>query len=277
LIYKHFFSKIERCSINNTFINHLDGGKRPGIAGITAIAGLSSIAVNFLTPLFLFRYWQRRERADLILFFILVLTSAIELVAIAYSSFILGDAAYYHPAIQKRLISDFNVISVMHNTFYYAFAYPLFGHSKLLAYVGAAILLGTGYLARSSMRDYWMFLGAVLLLTSLSVVSSMGMRGGARYAYSASVIISLLMLACSFDLRIPRVARVTASILLSASILYWSFHYSYISNYRNPQWPRWSEEVKAWRSDPSRKLQAHPVWEGQTANGLVWSVELPPK
>ena len=33
LIYKHFFSKIKRRLIKNTFINHLYRTKRPGIAG----------------------------------------------------------------------------------------------------------------------------------------------------------------------------------------------------------------------------------------------------
>ncbi len=245
--------------------------------GVAAIAGLSSVAVNFLAPLFLLRYRQRRERADLVLFFILASTTAIELAAIAYSSFILGDAAYYH-ASQRRVISDFNAISVMNNIFYYAFAYPLFGHSKLLAYVGAAALLGTGYLARASMRDHWVFLGAVLLLSSLSVVSSMGMHGGPRYAYSASVIISLLMLAYSFNSRIPRAARITASILLIASITYWSLHYmDGLRDFRDPRWPTWSEEVRTWRTDPSIKLQAHPIWQDQTDEGLVWSVKLPPE
>jgi len=37
LIYKRFFSKIERCSINNTFINHLDGRKRPGITELPVV------------------------------------------------------------------------------------------------------------------------------------------------------------------------------------------------------------------------------------------------
>jgi len=250
--------------------------RRIGFAA-AAIAGLSSVAANFLTPLFLLRYRQRRERADLVLFFILLSTSAIELAAIAYSSFILGDAAYYHPS-QKRALSDFHAISFLHNVMYYAFAYPLFGHATLWAWIGTAALLATGYMAKGTMRDYWVFLGAVLLLTSLSVVSSMRMQGGPRYAYSAAVILVLLLLAYSFDLRIPKAARVIAYTLLSASIAYWSWQYkSEMHDFRNPHWPAWSEEVRAWRLDPGRKLQAHPVWEDQTAIGLVWSVELPRK
>lgn len=242
--------------------------------GVVAIAGLSSVAVNFLTPLFLLRYRQRRERADLGLFFILASTSVIQLLAIAYSTFVLGDAAYYHP-IQRRTLFDFDALSVLHRLIYYAFAYPLFGFSGLWSWFGAALLLGIGYLARGAIRPYWVFLGAVLLLTSLSVVSSMGMQGGPRYAYSSAVILTLLLLALTLDSRISGGGKIIAVILFTTSIAYWSTNYrSGMDGFRNPHWPSWANEVKAWRLDPTRKLQVHPVWESQTAIGLVWSLEL---
>jgi hypothetical protein len=245
--------------------------------GVAAVSGLSSVAANFLTPLFLFRYWQRRERADLVLFFILALTSAIQLAAIAYSLLVLGDAAYYHPASQRRVMTDIHAIPVIFNVFYYAFVYPIFGFSRLgiLGWIGAAALLCAGYLARASTRDHWIYFGAILLLTSLSVVTSMGMHGGPRYAYSASVIVALLLLTYSFNSSLPKVARLTAGILLTTSIAYWSLHYkSGLDYFRDPRWPTWSEEVRAWRSDPTKELQAHPIWRDQTAQGVVWSLTL---
>ncbi|CAG9932806.1 conserved membrane protein of unknown function [Candidatus Nitrotoga arctica] len=244
---------------------------------VTVLAGLSSVAANFLAPLFLLRYLHRREKADLVLFFILASTVAIQLVAIGYSSLVLGDLAYAHPS-QARFSSQFHALSVLHKVVYYAVVYPLFSDSGAWGWFGAAVLLITAYLARRILRDQWEFYVAILLLTALSVVSSLGMQGGPRYAYPVAVILALLLVAYSSDLRIPRVARVTAGILLSASIAYWSWHYkSGMDNFRNPRWPAWSDEVKAWGLDPGRKLQAHPVWDSQTAIGLVWSVELPPK
>ena len=51
MIYKHFFSKIKRCLIKNTFINHLYRTKRPGIAAaaakrLEAVANIPSILIT---------------------------------------------------------------------------------------------------------------------------------------------------------------------------------------------------------------------------------------
>jgi hypothetical protein len=240
--------------------------------GVTAIAGLSSVAANFLTPLFLLRYWQRRDRADLILFFILASTSIIQFLAIAYWF------SNPEPAGPTRFPSNFHPFFILLRIIYYAFAYPLFGGAWLLAWSGAAVLLVIGYQARILMRDHWVFPGAILSLTSLSIISSIDMQGGPRYAYSAAVILILQLLTYSCDLRLPKATKKTAAVLLSLSMVYWSLHYkSGMTPFRDPNWPAWSDEVKAWRLDPDRKLQAHPIWEGQTAKNIVWSVKLPTK
>lgn len=241
--------------------------------GVVAIAGLSSVTANFLTPLFLLRYRQRREHADLVLFFILAATSSIQLLAIAYS--------FYHPepmAGAPRFPSDSDSLVILRQIIYYAFAYPLFGRAKAVAWIGAALLLVIGYRARSSVRDQWIFPGAVLLLTILSVLSSMGMQGGPRYAYSAAVILALQLLTHSCDPRLSKAIRKAFTILLCLSIAYWSLHYkSGMNRFRDSHWPVWSDEVKAWRLEPGRKLQVHPIWPSQTVNNVVWSVELPPE
>lgn len=244
---------------------------------IAAVAGLSSVAVNFLAPLFLLRYLQHRVRADRILFYILLFTSTIQLLAITYSFFYLGAAAYYHPT-QSRAISEFHLIPLLSKILFYSFAYPFFGFAAFWGWLGALVALCVAFMARSIRQDIWMFPAAIILLTSLSILSSLGMLGGPRYAYSAAVILLLHLMNYSFNNEIPTIARKASSILIAASIAYWAVHFlSGLDNFRDPQWPIWSEEVKKWHANPNRSLQAHPIWANQTAQGLVWAINLPPE
>jgi len=247
--------------------------KRRVMYVVVAVAGLSSVAANFLTPLFLVRYWQRRDRSDLLLFVILALTSAIQVWAIIYAIVLHRDVAS-----QARFPGGIDVRFVVHNIFHYMFIYPLFEFKKYVGWIGAAFLLLTVFLARARLRVQWEFFAAIFLLTNLSVLSSLGMQGGPRYAYSSSVILMLQLLAYSYDLKIPRLARMISGILLAASIAFWCSQYEVsLDHFRDAHWPKWSDEVEAWRLDSSRNLQAHPMWDSQTEAGMVWATKLPPK
>jgi hypothetical protein len=103
------------------------------------------------------------------------------------------------------------------------------------------------------------------------------MQGGARYAYASSVILMLLLIAISGNSRASRAARGVSLCLLIWSLGFWSLKFREQMNYyMNPAWPRWREEVKAWRADPNRSLQIHPLWEQHAKIGLVWSIRLRP-
>lgn len=245
---------------------------------VAAVSGSSSVMANFLTPLYLLRYFHRREKADLFLFFIFASTAVVQLTAIAYSLFVLGDAAYFHPGSQARFSSSVDMMSVAQTVTYYALKYPFFGDSGQWGWFAAAVFLMIAYTARSEIVDYWEFFASLFLVTTLSVVASLGMTGGSRYAYPASVVVVLQLLRYSRDTQVPTIAKLSAGILLAASIGYWSAHFvSNLDDYRDPLWPKWSDEVRAWRLEPGRKLQAHPIRANQTAQGLIWAMELPPQ
>lgn len=251
--------------------------KRRAAHAIVAITGLSSVAANFLTPLFLARYLHRKERADLSLFFILAITSTVQLTAIGYSMIVLGDSAYYHSS-QIRFPSQVDVIHVVQRIAHYSLSYPIFGEAGLLGWFGTAVLLIIIIMTIHLFRDRWEFLASIFLLTTLSVIASLEMEGAPRYAYPVSVILALMLLSYVFDARVRIIIRIFSGILLATSLSYWSWHYrTEMINFRNPDWPIWSDEVNAWKQDPSRKLQAHPIWQTQTAIGLNWAVELPSK
>jgi len=206
-----------------------------------------------------------------------VTTSVIQALAIGYSLLVLGHTAFYH-ASQIRVRANFDALTVLRMVAYYTGVYPFFGRSLPWAILGAPALLGTLFLSKRVLLAYWEFPVAVLVLTVLSIIASQEMQGGPRYAYSASVILILLLLALCSNPQVLQPAKIAAGILLSASMVYWSLQYkSGLDGFRDPNWPVWSSEVKAWRLDPRTKLQAHPIWPWQTATGLVWAINLPPE
>ncbi|QDF95221.1 hypothetical protein CJ010_00960 [Azoarcus sp. DD4] len=245
--------------------------------GVTAVAGLSSVAANFLAPICFFRYLKTRQRVDLVLLGILAATTLVQLTAIVYSMQVLGDAAYYH-ASQVRTPTVFDPVAVASRIWFYAVRYPLTASADGLSALGAALLVGLLALTRGTLPRRAAYLAAIGLLTTLSVLTSIGMYGGPRYAYSAAVIFALLLLSLASEPSASRAVRGVAGVLLGLALCIWSFRYwTELENFRNPAWPRWTDEVSAWRADPARPLQAHPVWASQTEAGLMWSIHLPPR
>jgi hypothetical protein len=255
-----------------------NAAKRRCWYAVAAVAGLSGPASNFLTPLFLLRYWQKRERADLVLFAILACTSLILALSIVYSTIILRDAM-----TQKRFTLDVNPVLVVAEAIHFGMAYPLFGFTppmsalmKVAAAASAALLALSVFLARSALRELIFFPLAVVVLTLFSVFGSLNMQGGARYAYAPSVIVAMLLLAQSTDAKLSLAARTLSRLLLFASLVFWcaTFRSSY-RDFHQPSWPSWSSEVRTWRADPTRQLQVWPLWSQGAEKGVSWRMELP--
>ena len=251
--------------------------KRRCMYAIAVIAGLSGPESNFLTPLFLLRYWQKRERADLLLFLIFALTSVVELYSIIYSIVFIGDAAYANPS-QKRLPTNIKPLRLIIRILYYGMGYPFFGYTRKIVWIGAALLMLSMFLARSQIKEFALFPLAVWIMTILTVLGSLDMAGGPRYAYTASVINSILLIKLSANVNLSLATRTLSGSLLAVSLFYWSWTFrEHFYKYENPDWPAWSSEVKAWRADPTRELQVWPIWDNQTAIGWFWRMRLPPK
>jgi hypothetical protein len=242
---------------------------------LVVIAGLSGPQSNILTPLFLVRYWQKRQRGDLVLFTILTCTSLIELGFIIYSAKILGAAAYYSPA-QKRFPTHIDPLKVIKTMILYGVKYPLLGYHKTASVIGIILVSISIIISFRKLREFMLFPLAILILTVISVIGSLDMAGGPRYAYVSSVVFALMLLALATSPNLNIVARTLCGTVLCASLFYWCWIFrSGFLYFHDPNWPSWSSEVKAWRADPTRQLQVWPIWDNQTAIGLVWKMSLP--
>jgi hypothetical protein len=256
--------------------------KRPFWYALAVLAGLTSTAANFLTPLVLVKYWMRRERPDLVLFFILCFTSALQIVAIVYSLDVMGPAAYYHVSQSRFSTQDHpDIKKVLNEIGFYWLAYPILGFRSLaitkhLDVIAAPLFVLNFFLIRRQLAHYWYFILASAILIVLSTVASLHMQGGGRYVYAASVIIVIQYLAQATDERLPVAARALGGALVVTSLVYWSFTFrsSFLADH-DPTWPSWSSEVSQWRQDPAHEIQIWPNWQSQSAEGLFWKVNLP--
>ena len=259
--------------------------KRRAFYVVAAIAGLSGPMANFITPLFLLRYWQKRERGDLVLFLIFCVTSFIELYSIVYSIVVIGGAAYYS-GVNPRFHTSASISAVLRTMTFSGLGYPIIGRLPIRRWIPELLVIASIVLSISQISELMLFILSVVILTIIPVLSSFDMAGGDRYAYAASVILAMQLLAQSTNTRLPVAARVLSSSLLVVSLVYWSwsFRTSFhrcldpsCYSFHDPSWPTWSSEVAAWRADPTRKLQVWPIWDYQTAAGIVWSMQLPPQ
>lgn len=243
------------------------------IAGVTA---LSSVASCFLTPLFLLRYWMRQQKPDLVLFVIVSIASGIQLSAILYSHLVLGDAAYAHSS-QIRLSPDADWFVALRNILFYVLIYP-FGRFSDDLFSGAAAITLSGlmvYALSSKLNTYWAPIAAAWILTILSVIASLKMVGGERYAYASSVIVCIFLIGLAGDKERSKILRLVAGILLARALVFWALHYNIgMDDHYEPEWPVWSDEVSAWREDPTRELKVHPQLESQRKRGIEWSLKI---
>ena len=258
------------------------GAKRPFWYSAATIAGLTSTAANFLTPLFLLKYTLKRQKSDLVLFLILCATSVLQVGAIVYSIRVMGAAAYFHPSQSRFSTTDHpDAMRVLDEIRYYIFYYPIFGfksffHLKHVTIIANIVFVINLYLLRRRINEYWYFVSASSILVVISTIASLGMTGGGRYIYAASVIAVIGFFAQAADERLSSTARYFGFILVATSLAYWSFTYrSSFLRFHEQSWPSWSSEVSQWRQDPSHEIQSWPIWPSQTEEGLVWKLKLP--
>ncbi len=248
------------------------GWKRWAAQGLLVTLGLSSVAANFLAPLFLARYLQQRDKIDLKLFWLLVATSSIQIGAIAYSAIALGPSAYFHPS-QSRVVSAADPVATLRRMLRYGLAYPLFGGHGTLSTLAPWWLLVVVVLGWRSIAALWAHWTALVLLTVLTVLGSLGMQGGERYAYPGAVLVSLMLIHMACDPRSRWPVRRLALLTWLASMLIWYLNFvPGLRQVRHPDWPKWTQEVKRWRADPTHAMQAHPIWAEQTRIGLIWAL-----
>jgi hypothetical protein len=243
-------------------------------------SGLASVTACFLLPLFLVRYLQRRQREDLVLFGVLGLATLAQLAAIdaSYTHFLFAAPAADAAAAPPRFVAAIPIATMLRIMASYGITNPIvadYAAPASLA-VAAGTLVVMLYAASRRLGATWHFVAALWILIVLSVAASLGMSGDPRYAYAPAAIFALFLLAIVFDdAAATLVRRLSVGLICLATAVWIASYRTGLQSVRDPSWPSWAAQVRAWRADPSRTaVQIHPDWGFQRDAGIVWLVHI---
>jgi len=248
-------------------------GREGGLIALLALAGFSSAQACMLMPFFWLRRLRRRDRGagrfDRVA--ALVLTTGILVQVSALMLAGLGGAP-------DRLTIPDDAGEKLWEFVQAMVKFPVFGDLSDKHGIAVLILVAAGSAAMAALQ-VWIarrgphrdWLAIAWAVTLASVLLSRRMAGGERYQLMACVLLALLLLAVAIDAGQPILKRRLAGGLLAVALVtqavLWPIR---IAGSYDPDWPRWPEEVRAWRAGERDALRIHPRWDG-----TGWTVTLP--
>jgi hypothetical protein len=269
-------------------------------ATLTGLAGLSGPVPCFLVPLFAWKAYRSRNRAD-----------AWQLGALAAATLVHVVAALTHLIAHHKSVAELvargpagpaaglGVAGFPCILWMKMIVLPIAGVDTADAFGGAceSITRGTSVVADSifaaallaqagfllvwlgaGLPRRWRGLatGSFVLIATSSILLSFGDKrillesapGSSRYAYVPGVILLLLLLQNVWRApgESPSLRNVVAAVLLAVGLVGGLARYRETVRWR-PSWPSWRSEVEAWRKDPNHALRIWPQ---------SWAVRLSP-
>ena len=224
------------------------------------IAGLTGVISCFMTPLFILRAYQEKNKEHTIQAVLLVLCSLLQFGIFIY--FLLQNNLQHR--FTNIQLWKFGGVFLLNN-----FIRPILGYHLLskdiLKYLALPLIICLGWLFANVRKDKnaRLVLGSFLLVAFLSTISSLGLAGAERYSFLPGVILLVLISSYIHFEHIFTPARsVVAAILLFLSIGLGMVEYkSRMAKYLDDTWPKWRQEVAIWESTTDYNLKIWPQWE----------------
>jgi hypothetical protein len=239
------------------------------LLAVLALAGFSGPQACMLMPAFWLRQIKSRRPADRAAS--MVLTAAVLVQASAVILSPVGGAT-------DRFVLPDNLGERVWEFVQEMVKFPLFG--DLSNRDGLAILavvtLGSAAFLMLQARTAWKgphrdWLAIAWFVSLASTLASRRMSGDERYQLMACALLALLLLALAVDRRQPMIWRRIASVLLAIGIVTQAALWpGRMAGSHDPDWPKWQDEVRAWRAGERDDLRIHPQW-----SDAPWSVTLP--
>jgi len=214
---------------------------------IALVAGLSGIPANILAPMFIYNYFITKQKVNLHLFGIFVLTTSMHIV------FILSDARIH------TMHNNFN-FEVIGNIFISLFQYPIFYVAKpgeLTLYTLPLLYIIIKYL--SPKKYFEIFFGSAFLLTVIMILTSWNMNGGGRYIYAPGVIIVLGLLVAAFDISLPKIIRGILLIYIAIALFSGVKRFPLTDGrFYSKNWKNWHNQALLYKAHKIDKIILYP-------------------
>lgn len=252
--------------------------------GLLVLAGLTGPVSCFLLPVFLWRAWRTRQREDWVQ--VALLTPCVGAHMLIWGAALVraglgaGNAGRTPPAMDvlstaltTRGLFEPLLGTPLSNRIGTAImeGRELPGRAVLLTIGCGVLLLGWSWGLQHRQR-FQVRLVAVSgpLVTLLCMVGSLGTGakselihpsgGGGRYFYVAAVLALFLAISALTPAEDSRFARARRMFVLPLILFALASHVSGIRERRRQYaaWPRWSDEVAAWRKDPAYRPRIWP-------------------
>lgn len=229
---------------------------------VLIISGLTGVITCFLLPAFAIRWYLNKDRNLLILNIILVFSCIVQLFYIIYTAVLSGEAG-------NRFIFQ-NLSSIITTWQIQFLLWPILGGqwkvilgSELLAGSTAVLILWTSFSTAVHINKQYFIpiIIAFLTVSILSLVGSLNMGGGWRYAYvPAMILLSLFVIGINKDNQ--KLYKILSWLMISISMFFWIYnHQEALKPWVVSDGPIWMEEVQMWRQNPNRPLQIYPQWK----------------
>ena len=225
---------------------------------VLLISGLMGPLSAFLTPLYLYKGYVKKQKNVRQLSVVLLLTSIFQTSLFFYLH-------YVQPSSTTRF-SDFN-FSILIKGFFAEF----FG---LIKFVGANDKKNIGivlsiYLILLFVDSYkkkiyidFEIITSFFVVAVLSIAGSLNMGGATRYAYIPCMLLVILIYSDVLSNKpIESWRKNVSGLIFIVTFTAYVFFYRYdrLGDFKGP---KWKDEVKAWEKDPTKSLKIYPEgWE----------------
>ena len=237
---------------------------------LVALAGLSAPVACTLLPLFAWRAFRVRTRVAVAHAVVLATAAVVQIACVASA---------WDPSMERRTAGlDLGVFAV--TIWARAIVVPTLGvdvatraletvrGSVWVEPLGGLVLLMTaaalmGWIARGLRGDARLLVGAFVLTTTCTLLTSAGGKtmlmnspwASSRYFYAPGVLFLLAILGM-IRRDAGRARVIVGGLVLAFGLAHGIAVYPTVR--WQPGWPRWGDEVAAWRADPARELRIWP-------------------
>jgi len=232
---------------------------------VLVISGLTSIITIFLLPALFIRWYLERDRNILSLNLITLSTTLVQLFYMLFND-------------RVNRVEFIGFYSFVHEWVVQFILWPIFGHNPGKNITGTTFLILIGVIivaflfvtaCKTKNIEQKLAIVSFFSVSVFSLIGSLRMHGGWRYAYAPAVILMTVFI-LNLNVRVNKIIIGCSSIILIISFIFW------IPSYRSKLSPWvvktdvvWSKEVAKWRESSNYPLKISPQWEGKK-----WSVRL---